>query len=288
MDLPIKIAGLVILYNPEISVLENINSYINQVDKLFVFDNSENDYSELLEDLLKNTAVIYESKNENLGVGYALNYAADRAFADGFDFLLTMDQDSFAEPGMVSGLVNAAIRKYEPDQVGIISPLHTSVFGDNTTNNEVYEEMSCVKTSGNLLNLKLFQKIGKFKEEYFIDYLDIEYGFRLNINGLKVLRINNIKLVHNEADISENKFIYRKVFPYNHSPERMYYKTRNYFSLKKEYKKSAGNYLKAEKKAFIRNMIKVLLFEKNKRLKLKYCLEGFFDYRKGVTGKYSN
>ena len=286
MDLPFKIAGLVILYNPEIGVLENINSYVNQVDKLFVFDNSEKNYRGLLEGLLKNTAVIYESKNENLGVGYALNYAADRAFADGYDFLLTMDQDSKAEPGMVSGLVNAAMRKYKPDQVGIISPLHTSAFGDNTSNNEIYEEMPCVKTSGNLLNLKLFQKIGKFKEEYFIDYLDIEYGFRLNLKGFKVLRINNIKLAHNEAEISENKFLFRKVFPYNHSPERMYYKTRNYFYLKKEYKKSAWDYLKAEKKAFVRNVIKILLFEKDKWIKFKFCIKGYIDYRNNRTGKY--
>jgi len=37
-----KIAAVVVLYYPELSVFENINSYFDQVDKLFVVDNSDN------------------------------------------------------------------------------------------------------------------------------------------------------------------------------------------------------------------------------------------------------
>ena len=34
------ISGVVIIYNPEIKLIDNIISYIDQVDKLFIFDNS--------------------------------------------------------------------------------------------------------------------------------------------------------------------------------------------------------------------------------------------------------
>ena len=36
-----KIAGVVVLYHPEISVWDNISSYIEDIDKLYILDNSE-------------------------------------------------------------------------------------------------------------------------------------------------------------------------------------------------------------------------------------------------------
>ena len=39
--MPIKIAGCVILYYPEHSIAENIRSYINHVEKIYVIDNTE-------------------------------------------------------------------------------------------------------------------------------------------------------------------------------------------------------------------------------------------------------
>jgi hypothetical protein len=37
----LKIAGVVILYYPDSEIVERINSYLNQIGHLFVFDNSE-------------------------------------------------------------------------------------------------------------------------------------------------------------------------------------------------------------------------------------------------------
>ena len=36
---PVRLAGVVILYNPETDVPENVASYINSVDRLFIVDN---------------------------------------------------------------------------------------------------------------------------------------------------------------------------------------------------------------------------------------------------------
>ena len=36
-----KIAACVILYHPEESILNNIKSYINHIEKIYVIDNSE-------------------------------------------------------------------------------------------------------------------------------------------------------------------------------------------------------------------------------------------------------
>ena len=48
----VRIAALVILYNPDKNILDNINSYINQVEKVFVVDNSEFSNKGLLNKLI--------------------------------------------------------------------------------------------------------------------------------------------------------------------------------------------------------------------------------------------
>ena len=37
----IKLAGVVVLYNPDDNYIDNINSYINDIDLLYIIDNSE-------------------------------------------------------------------------------------------------------------------------------------------------------------------------------------------------------------------------------------------------------
>ena len=38
----LNLAGVIVLYNPNEAVLTSINSYINEINKLYVVDNSEN------------------------------------------------------------------------------------------------------------------------------------------------------------------------------------------------------------------------------------------------------
>jgi len=63
-----RIAGVVVLYNPPINVLPNINSYRNQVDTLFVVDNSEEQDKELIQHICSLDHVTYIWNGENLGI----------------------------------------------------------------------------------------------------------------------------------------------------------------------------------------------------------------------------
>lgn len=42
-----KLAGVVVLYNPDQKVINNINSYIDELDALYLVDNSSADNSTL-------------------------------------------------------------------------------------------------------------------------------------------------------------------------------------------------------------------------------------------------
>ena len=89
-----KIDGVVVLYNPEDSIYENILSSQKVLSKLFVIDNSTSPNIKIVEQLKKLNNVEYVSLNGNQGIGKALKVGLELAVEDGADYCLTIDQDS--------------------------------------------------------------------------------------------------------------------------------------------------------------------------------------------------
>lgn len=277
-----KVAGVVILYDPEEVVVENINSYINQVDRLFIIDNSLKQKVLITEYTHSKNNVEYIINSENLGVAASLNIGAQKAIEAGYSYLLTMDQDSKAPANLVSELLKAI---ESDEKIGIVSPLHSNKYDTHLKQKEKITEEMIVMTSGNLLSLKVYQEIGTFREDFFIDYVDIEYCIRMNFKKFKVLSINNIILEHNEGNLSKKIFFPRTFYPSNNPPLRLYYKTRNLLYLRNIYKKNYPHPLKTEYDAYLRNVAKIILFEKQKFLKCRMILTGIIDYLKKRTGR---
>jgi rhamnosyltransferase len=193
-----------------------------------------------------------------------------------------MDQDSKAPQNLVSEL----LKVIETDKrIGIVSPLHSNKFDTHLKKQEKITQEMIVMTSGNLLSLDVCQKIGTFRQDFFIDYVDIEYCIRMNYNNYKVLKVNNIILEHNEGNLSEKKFLFWTFYPSNNPPTRLYYKTRNLLFLRDIYKRKFPQPLKSEYNAYLRNVAKIILLEKQKFLKFKMILNGVMDYLKKKKGR---
>lgn len=278
-----KITAVVILYFPEKEVLKNIRSYSDKVDTVYAIDNSDTISFDVVKAIKRINNVKYFSFGRNEGIANALNYAANIAIEDGADYLLTMDQDSYAANDMVSKMLLAT--KYY-NNIGIISPFFENKYQTHKPSKTQFTEILFEKTSGNLLNLSSYIKAGPFDEGFFIDYVDLEYCMRLNLMGLKVIQVNDALLYHNEADISKNKFLFFTVYPMNHSPRRLYYKIRNLLYFRDEYRKYYPAYFRHEFNKHIKLIIKILFYEKNKLLKYKYMIEGYNSYKKGIKGEY--
>ena len=61
-----NLAGVVILYNPDAKVLTNIQTYIDEIDILYVVDNSDVVNNNLVEALKKMDKIRYIHFNENM------------------------------------------------------------------------------------------------------------------------------------------------------------------------------------------------------------------------------
>lgn len=280
-DLKKTVCGVTVLHNPQKNVIHNINSYLEQIDYLYIIDNSER-FSDFVKSYYEaSKKVEYISNNSNLGIAAALNIGAHKALELGFQYLLTMDQDSKAPPNLVEELIKAIIKK---EKVGIVSPLQSNKYDTHKKfSNSI--DVPRVMTSGNLLSLNVFKVVGDFCEDYFIDYVDIEYCMRLKKNNFEVIGLNYIILEHNEANIVEKQLFSKKYYPTNNLPFRWYYKTRNLLYLRKKYKNIFPDACKEEVDTFVRNFVKVILFEGNKFSKVKMIMIGLLDYVKGMKGR---
>ena len=276
-----NVAGIVVLYNPDEYVIDNIISYIYQIDKLFIIDNSDKSIEFVSVFVKSNPSTKYIFNGNNLGVAAALNTGAKLAIDEGYEFLLTMDQDSFASEGMVEKMIEQTRNE---KNVGLIVPRYIDKIECSTSTDLRY--LLCEKTSGNILNLESFKQVGLFREDYFIDYVDVEYGYRLNLNKWKLIKVNSAVLYHNEGQIVAKKWFFKFVHPYNYPPLRYYYRTRNLLLLKKEYRRAYPDAISHELKIYLINLIKMILYEPDKIKKIKMIATGIFHYYKKYTGKF--
>ncbi len=275
-----KVYSVVVLYHPDQSILRNINSYIDQVDTLFVIDNSEEKNIGLIQNMKRNPKIQYIDNHGNQGIAHALNIGATLAITSGADWLLTMDQDSWFEKGTLFKMIKW-INENKTDNIGIVSPMHSI----NTRDNYKRQHDLVTMTSGNLLNLDIFQKIGHFEEKLFIDSVDTEYCLRLNLNNYRIKRFKSIVLEHNLGYIQRKNFLFANFTVTNHNAIRRYYITRNRFYVWKKYKEYFPWFINYEKNRTIKEIIKLLLGEDDKILKIKMIIQGYWDFKKNKFGK---
>ena len=79
-----NIAGVVILYNPDENVINNIKSYLEELDCLYVFDNTETANEILVEKIKCLPRVRYISFCENKGISFALNTVLSAVYTGEF------------------------------------------------------------------------------------------------------------------------------------------------------------------------------------------------------------
>jgi rhamnosyltransferase len=278
----LKIAGVVVLYNPDEKINKNILSYIDNIDKLYVIDNTENKNNRKM--LPKDKKIIYIPNNKNLGIAVSLNIGANEAINDGYDWLLTMDQDS----KFVSDNLDRMIKWLDANHkknIGLISPWHELNIGLKKVKEEIDYPLT-VMTSGNIINLNAFKKIGGFKEYLFIDCVDFDYCLNLIKHNYKVIRLNNIELKHELGSIKVDKFLFKSITHSNHSYIRRYYMTRNSYIVGNMYKNKFPEFYKTVMKEVRRDIIKIIILEKDKYRKIRNMIRGYIDYKKGITGEY--
>lgn len=275
-----KISTTVIWYNPDNKNIENIKTYLNYFEKLFIIDNSQNNNKGLVE-ILESTKVEYiYNKGKNLGIASALNLVCEKSIKEGFFWILTMDQDSYFDSKNVEEYLKT-FSQIENKNIGIVSPCHI-LKNDIVKMDEdkKFMDVDRVMTSGNLLNLSAWKKVGKFDENLFIDEVDNEMCYRMIEKGYQIKQLNNIKMCHELGNLEKRSFFFKKISILNHNYVRKYYMMRNKLYIFKNYRKYRLRYIYY----ILNDFFKVIFYEKDKIRKLRFMFKGIKDFFKNKMG----
>ena len=285
-----KVAAIIVSYNPDSNLFDSINLLLNQVEKVIIVDNgSKEKYVKYIKSINEDKIEIILNK-ENLGIVTALNIGVRKALENGYEWILTMDQDSKASPDMVKKMFNVynSINREERKDILSIFPNFVderiqSI--EENSNMNSYEYVDADITSGNLLRKEVFEKVGFFDDSLFIDLVDTDFCMRLNEKGIKMIKIRDAVLYHSLGESKTIKGILGSFNTSNHSALRRYYMTRNRFYIWEKYKGLNSFTLNRDKKLFKKEFVKIILGEKDKVNKIKMVLRGYKDYKKGIKGK---
>lgn len=288
-----NICCIIISYNIGKKLGKCVFSVNNQVDKVIIVDNNSNYETKEYIKFLKNTydvEVIFNT--ENLGIATALNQGVRYALNNGYDWILTMDNDSEATPKMVESMLNVYYNLLETEKKIVVGMFPKYL--EKGLNNFIGVESDCTLndyrylisdiTSGNLLKADIFKKIGFFDEKFFIDYVDHEFCYRINKAGFKLIKVENAKLLHSLGNTKKKKILFKEIIYTNHSPLRKYYMTRNRFYTWKKYN-NLKEINKIDKVNFMKENLKILLLENNKINKFRMIIKGYIDYKNNRFGK---
>ena len=292
-----SVSAVIITYNVENDFKNRINKLKGKVNEIIVVDNgSKAETISMLKELEKEITIIYLEKNK--GIAYALNTGIKYSIEKGYDWILTLDHDSIVTDNMINNMLKC----YEgfegelKEKVAMLVPVHVEekehennrVINNEEVSSKSYTEVLTEITSGALTKASIYKSVGLYDEKLFIDLVDHDYCLSLNKKGFKVIQVNSAILIHNLGESVKKSILGLKMIPTNHSPLRRYYLSRNRHYIWNKYKKDFPGWVLTDKRRFITENLKIVLFEDNKIEKFKYIRQGIRDYKNNIFGEFKN
>lgn len=235
----VKLVAVVVAYHPDLERLgAQLASLLPQVQSIVVVDNcSDNDVS-VWAAQWRTHQVHCIALDANMGIAYAQNRGIEWAGSEGASHILLMDHDSIPVDNMVQELLDALIRL---PQAGAVGPYYTDsrrsqnrspfirVNGLCTTRLGCDQpgqvlEVDHLIASGCLIPMAVLDRVGLMREDFFIDFVDIEWCLRARHAGYPVYGVCAARLEHRQGD-KPVRFLGREYL--THSPDRHYFRVRN-------------------------------------------------------------
>lgn len=281
----LQVVGFVTLYHPAKKVVEYLMRYSSFLDKVFMFDNTED--AEHSAWFSKYPWIEYFSDGINEGIAKRLNQAGMLAIQQGYEWLLAMDQDSYFEREVLHWYFQCIERYPNRNDVAVFGTAWGRELLTSSTHC-IAEPSTSIIISGSVVNLNIWTKVGGFDENLFIDFVDHEYAKRTELAGFSSIQFNNIYLRHELGQIvnrSSIKTLYLlKKEKIIHQPVRCYYMYRNMLYLQKKFGMADPAFVKKIRNITRSEINKALLYGSRPFEVLKYvrlAKKDFQDKRMG-------
>ena len=282
------ICAVFITFNVDMAFPERVHLIVDQVDSVIIVDNGSNEaVRSMLHELEKNEKIYVVYNTENLGIAAALNGGIGVAKEKGYPWVITFDHDSTAEKFMVDTYIEMFEKLEDKEKIAVIGCNHIDTNSLNyfvdpeRHKGKKWIEKKDVIASGCFMSMNVFEVLGPFREDFFIDAVDTEYCFRARKNNYIVIFILKPLLKHsigNKVMIRPRWFPWRRIAVANYAIFRRYYWTRNYLILVRDYFFIEPSWAMLILVIMTVSIVKVLMFEEDRFEKLKMIVFGCKDF----------
>jgi rhamnosyltransferase len=280
-----SICAVVITYHPSASMLENIPKVLEQTQSLVVVDNGSNaDEINPLRAASKALGFELIENGENLGIAEALNQGVRWARSNGYPWVILFDQDSQITEGFVDQMFATWENHPERERIGSMHPTYVDMETGIEAKVLRAGDGGPVKsmTSGALMPVWIFDRIGLFAAEYFIDEVDSEFCYRIRAAGYMVADSKQAMLLHSVGHPRRFSILGFSCRPTYHSPMRRYYMSRNRLVVYRKYIRVFPGWVLQSMYESTRETIKCFIAEEARARKFRSYLLGTWD---GLTGR---
>jgi len=225
-----KVCAIIVTYNPGNSIHGNIEALSHQVDHIVIVDNGSTSLDFLETGQLRSDKITKIEHDTNQGIAAAFNAGIREAKELLFQWVLLMDQDSTLKSGCVQQMVSTWRSHALAGQIAMIGPNYAGPNKYQTGISESLEKWSDsvrkrdIISSGSLMPISLYEHIGPFMEELFIDLVDIEFCWRVNKTGGICIVATEAQMDHQLGENIPAPLLGELAA---HNPTRTYYRVRN-------------------------------------------------------------
>lgn len=273
------VAAVITTYNCHTSIERTILAIASQVAKVIIVDNGSD--PETLEEIrgaiernrLHTCKLLPQGRN--LGIGAAMNIGVRAALAAGAAYILTLDDDTEASPGAVAELLRS-FKDHEAEDVGIFWAQWVGEFNSTQCihgKEDTPLSVDRIPSSGCMIRREVFETVGAFREDYFLDCTDYEYCARIISAGWRVFTCPAATVLHRPGDVTRRQFFGRTVLVSNYPAERLFLLSRNGFVLYL-WERRSGPHLRQHCRSTAARFAKSILYEREKARKASAILRG--------------
>jgi len=209
-------------------IVESLIKALDEKIKIIVVDNSlDEGFKKSLEKKFRNVEVVIPKKN--LGVGGGINHGLSLVKTK---FSLHLSADTVPNKGTVNCLLQNATKI---KNFSVLAPrIENYTYRENEyiekNLNNKFHKMKYVIGAALLINMDSLNKVGKFDENIFLYYEEMDFYFRCLKNGLDIYLIDEASIVHHGAASVDKKYNFEitlnRNWHYNWS--KFYYYKKNY------------------------------------------------------------
>jgi len=290
-----NILAVVVCFHPDLKNLQSLSFKLHQEGVPVVWVNN-GPVGSLKAAQTPHVANIIELAH-NLGVATALNRGFEWALQNGYEAVITFDQDSQPPAGMVGQLSQAWLQAAGAfSRIAAIGPATVDLAsGQDMFSFEPYNwtrhrflpsqkktyVVDHLITSGCLTPCSVWQDVGPMNDSLFIDWVDNEWCARARLKGYTLLMDGGTKMGHSIGEVSR-PILWRRF--HLHAPIRHYYLLRNAIQIAKQSQFDPGWRMHHLLYA-ARVILASLLLGQQRLSRLSYALRGLLHGLVGRSGK---